>query len=213
MSYETIFFDLDSTLYPESNGLWAAIRKRIDRYMHERMGFSWDEIPEIRNHFLTNHGTTLKGLQIHYNADPTDYLHYVHDLPLHEYLSPDPTLRELLLSIPGRRWVFTNSDAPHANRVMNILGIHDCFEGLIDILTMNPLCKPDEEAYNFAIKHVGTNDPTVCALLDDSINNLVPAKALGIFTVLVGNNGYHPGVDRSLVDIHDLPSEVPELWR
>jgi pyrimidine 5'-nucleotidase len=212
MNFETIFFDLDSTLYPESNGLWAAIRTRIDQYMYERMGFSWDEIPRIRSHFLSNHGTTLKGLQIHYKVDAADYLHYVHDLPLHNYLSPDPILRELLLSIPGRRWVFTNSDASHANRVMDILGIQDCFEGLIDILTMDPLCKPEEEAYKFALKHVGTNEPTSCAILDDSINNLVPAKSLGIFTVLVGENGSHPCVDRSLENIHDLRIQVPEFW-
>lgn len=213
MIFETIFFDLDSTLYPESNGLWAAIRKRIDRYMYERMGFSWEEIPEIRSNFLTNHGTTLKGLQIHYQIDPADYLHYVHDLPLEDFLSPDPMLRDILLSIPSRRWVFTNSDSPHANRVMNILGIQGCFEGLIDILTMDPLCKPEKQAYSFALNHVGTNEPTRCALLDDSINNLIPAKELGIFTVLVGKNGSHPCVDRSIEDIHDLRSAVPEFWR
>ena len=33
MSFDTIFFDLDATLYPESNGLWPAIREKIDQYM------------------------------------------------------------------------------------------------------------------------------------------------------------------------------------
>lgn len=33
MQFDTIFFDLDSTLYPESNGLWQVIRERIDLYM------------------------------------------------------------------------------------------------------------------------------------------------------------------------------------
>jgi putative hydrolase of the HAD superfamily len=213
MQYKTIFFDLDSTLYPESNGLWAAIRRRIDRYMHERMGFSPKEIPDIRHDFFINHGTTLRGLQIHHHVDPADYLDYVHDLPLKDYLSPDPRLREILSSIPGHCWVFTNADAPHANRVMSILGIHDCFEGMIDILMMDPLCKPKEEAYTFALDYVGATNPTHCALLDDSIPNLAPAKELGLFTVLVGSNDIHPGVDRSLIDIHDLPKIVPEFWR
>lgn len=212
MPYDIIYFDLDSTLYPESNGLWADIRKRIDSYMKDRMDFHPDEIPAIRNEFFMHHGTTLRGLQIHYNVDPIDYLEYVHDLPLKNYLTPDPLLREILLSIPGHRWVFTNADAHHANRVMSILGIRDCFEGMIDILMMDPLCKPKDEAYNFALDFAGAADPKLCALLDDSIRNLAPAKGLGFFTVLVGSNDNHSEADRSLVDIHDLPQYVPEFW-
>jgi putative hydrolase of the HAD superfamily len=212
MKYEIIFFDLDATLYPDSNGLWSAILERIDLYMHERMSFAQEDIPRLRYDFFINHGTTLRGLQIHHQIDPIDYLDFVHDLPLQEYLSPDPRLREMLLSIPGRCWVFTNADSPHANRVLNILTIHDCFEGMIDVLMMDPLCKPREEAYLFALKHVGASDPERCVLLDDSVRNLIPAKEIGLFTVLVGSNGTHPGVDRSVADIHDLPKTVPEIW-
>lgn len=212
MKYKIIFFDLDATLYPDSNGLWTAILERIDLYMHERMGFAPEDIPRLRYDFFINHGTTLRGLQIHYKIDSVDYLNFVHDLPLKEYLSPDPTLRDMLLSIPGRCWVFTNADSHHAKRVLNILTIHDCFEGMIDILMMDPLCKPREEAYSFALKHVGASDPGRCVLLDDSVRNLTPAKEIGLFTVLVGSNGAHPGVDRSVADIHDLLKIVPEIW-
>jgi pyrimidine 5'-nucleotidase len=213
MTFETIFFDLDSTLYPESNGLWQAIKERIDLYLEQRMGFPPDEITAIRQRFFMDHGTTLCGLQIHHNVNPVDYLNFVHDLPLKEYLAPDPRLREILMSIPSKRWVFTNSDAPHANRVMKALEIFDCFEGMIDVRIMDPLCKPREEAYRFALEYVGVNDPKTCALLDDSTRNLAPAKALGFFTVLVGQNGNHPSADRSLIDIHELPRAVPEFWK
>jgi pyrimidine 5'-nucleotidase len=119
----------------------------------------------------------------------------------------------MLLSIPHRRWVFTNADAAHANRVLDILGISDCFEDMIDVWRMNPLCKPKEGAYQLALKLVGESNPNSCALLDDSIGNLAPAKKIGFFTVLVGKNGQHPSADRSLIDIHDLPKVVPEFWR
>jgi putative hydrolase of the HAD superfamily len=213
MTFDTIFFDLDATLYPESNGLWQAIRQRIDLYLELRMGFKPDEIPAIRHRLFVDHGTTLRGLQIHHHVNPVDYLNFVHDLPLEEYLVPDPELREILLSIPCKCWVFTNADAPHANRVMKVLGIDDCFEGMIDVLIMDPFCKPKEEAYHFALKYVGVSDPKTCALLDDSIRNLAPAKSLGFFTVLVGQNGNHPAVDRSITDIHELPQVVSEFWK
>ncbi len=212
MTYDVLFFDLDSTLYPESNGMWQAIRQRIDRYLLERMGFAPEEIPSLRQQYFHNHGTTLRGLQIHHHVDAHDYLGFVHDLPLHAYLAPDPLLREMLLSLPGRRWVFTNSDAPHARRVLNILGIEDCFEGLLDVWAMEPLCKPLPAAYRFALDFVGVADPRRCALLDDSPGNLAPAKALGFFTVLVGQNGSNHAADRRVADIHDLPQAVPEFW-
>ena len=212
MQIETIFFDLDATLYPVSNGLWPAIGVRIDRYMREQMSIPADETPQMRQRFYEQHGTTLRGLQIHYGIDATEYLNYVHDLPLKEYLQPDPELRKMLLSIPRRRWIFTNSDLAHAKRVMSRLGIDDCFEGVVDIFAMEPHCKPRREAYHRALELADANDPQSCALLDDSVKNLAPAHELGFFTVLVGGISDHPVVNRALPVIHDLRSIVPEFW-
>jgi len=212
MSFDTIFFDLDATLYPESNGLWPAIRAKIDQYMHDRMHIPKSEIPNLREYYYIHYGTTLRGLQIHYGIEAQEYLNYVHNLPLHEYLQPDPTLREMLLSIPHRRWIFTNSDQPHAERVLSILGIEDCFDGMVDIYVMEPYCKPKKEAYQLALKFAKTPTSKTCAMLDDSAHNLAPARELGFFTILVGQNGDHDAADRTLVNINDLPKIVPELW-
>ena len=212
MSFKTIFFDLDATLYPESNGLWPAIRTKIDQYMHKRMNIPEAQIPNLREYYYIHYGTTLRGLQIHYNIDPQDYLNYVHNLPLHEYLQPYPALRKMLLSISQQRWIFTNSDRPHAERVMLILGIEDCFKGMVDVYAMEPHCKPKPEAYQLAMQLSGTGDPTTCALLDDSSRNLAPAKEMGFFTILVGQNGIHPTADRTLENIIDLPKVAPEFW-
>lgn len=212
MSIDTIFFDLDATLYPESNGLWPAIRVKIDQYMSEKMNIPTTDIPNLREKYYIRYGTTLRGLQNHYGIEAQEYLNFVHDLPLHEFLEPDLLLREMLLSIPKRRWIFTNSDRSHAERVMSILGIEDCFEGIVDVYTMEPYCKPKQESYKFALEFAGITDPQTCALLDDSTRNLAPAKEMGFFTILVGKNGTHPTADRTLHDIHDLPKVAPEFW-
>ncbi|MEA3351506.1 MAG: pyrimidine 5'-nucleotidase [Chloroflexota bacterium] len=212
MKLRTIFFDLDSTLYPESNGLWAAIRERIDLYLHERMNLSFDEIPKLRHQYYIRYGTTLKGLQAHFDVDAVDYLNFVHDLPLDDYLQPDPRLREMLLSIPMRRWVFTNSDLEHTQRVLAKLNIEDCFEGIVDVWAMQPYCKPQQEAYQKALELIEDSDPQTCALLDDSEHNLAAARDLGFFTVLVGKNEAKSAADRVLIKLHNLPQIVPEFW-
>jgi pyrimidine 5'-nucleotidase len=212
MKFQLVFFDLDSTLYPEANGLWAAIRKRIDLYMRQRIGLPWEEIPKLRQAYFAQYGTTLKGLQANFNIDPANYLNFVHDLPLEAYLQPEPGLRQMLLSMPLRRWVFTNSDVDHAQRVLKILGVEDCFEGIIDVWAMEPYCKPQREAYQRALELAGSAGPQGCALIDDSHHNLSTARQLGFFTVLVGRNGAHPDADRALVDLIRLPDVVPEFW-
>lgn len=212
MELETIFFDLDATLYPESNGMWAEIRYRIDAYMHERMGFSTEEIPTLRQSYYKNYGTTLRGLMANYSVDPREYLEFVHDLPLTKYLKPEPELRRTLLSIPRSRWVFTNSDLDHVQRVLTQMKISDCFDGIVDVFSLEPYCKPMPEAYQIAMQMAGMREPKACALFEDSASNLSAAHEMGFFTVLVGANGMLHSFDRGIKDIHQLREGVPELW-
>jgi len=69
MEYSVLFFDLDDTLYSNTNGLWEAIRERMTDFMEERLGFPPDEIPNLRRNYFEKYGTTLRGLQINHSVD------------------------------------------------------------------------------------------------------------------------------------------------
>ena len=125
MRYTTLLFDLDDTLYDSGNGLWEAIRQRMSQYMIERIGLPAEEVPALRAMYYKKYGTTLRGLQRHFQVDSDDYLAYVHDLPLERYLKPATQLRGLLTSLPQQRWIFTNADANHARRVLSTLELED----------------------------------------------------------------------------------------
>jgi putative hydrolase of the HAD superfamily len=208
----TIFFDLDDTLYPNVNGLWQAIRMRIGLYMKERLNLPEEDIPGLRRFYFEKYGTTLRGLQIHKHVDPLDYLAYVHDLPLQDYLSPDPQMRQLLLSLPQQRWVFTNADAAHAGRVLKALNLADCFQGIIDIIALEFACKPEKKAFDKALHIVGETDPTRCMLIDDAQRNLVAAQKLGFAVVLVGGEHVTSNSIPHVPDLLALRSVAPELW-
>jgi pyrimidine 5'-nucleotidase len=212
MSYSTLFFDLDDTLYKRGNGLWDQIRQRMGEYMHDRLGFSWEEIPLIRQTYYQNYGTTLRGLQQHYQIDADEYLAFVHDLPLADYLQPNPDLRALLVSLPQERWIFTNADADHARRVTTILGLEDCFSGIIDVKSLGFICKPEPEAYRRAIEIAGCACPEESILLDDSLTNLLGASQAGLTTVLVGYDQAPPQVDFAVLNLLSLSAILPELW-
>jgi putative hydrolase of the HAD superfamily len=213
MPFTTLFFDLDDTLYASNNGLWDAIRARMGEYMVERVGIPREEVQALRRHYYQTYGTTLRGLQRHHQVDADDYLGYVHDLPLKNYLQPSPGLRLMLLSMPQPRWIFTNADAAHAHRVLACLDLAGCFEGIIDVRAIQFACKPEPVAYQRALALAGDPDPRQCVLLDDSPANLAPARDLGLTTVLVSSNGKSdPLAVVSISSLMELPDKLPELW-
>ena len=212
MHFSTLFFDLDATLYSPSNGLWEEIRNRIFQFMREEIGLPKAEIPAIRDRYWKTYGTTLEGLRIHHQTDPDDYLDYVHDVPLEQYLTLDPALKSLLSSLPQELWVFTNADRRHAEGVLKALGIREQFSGIVDLISMDFVIKPKPEAYQIALKMSGETDPTRCILFDDLIANLLGAKKQGFTTVLVGDNGSSGGADFQLPTIHQIQEILPQLW-
>uniref|UniRef100_K3YN06 Uncharacterized protein n=1 Tax=Setaria italica TaxID=4555 RepID=K3YN06_SETIT len=83
-----------------------------------------------------------------YEFDNDEFHANVHGtLPYHN-LRPDPVLRTLLLSIPQRKIVFTNSDKAHAEEAMHRLGLQGCFDGVICFETLNP-CNASGKAAGF----------------------------------------------------------------
>jgi putative hydrolase of the HAD superfamily len=212
MKYSTLFFDLDGTLYSQSTGLWGEIRTRMDAYMHQKMGLPRELIPNLRRRYFEQYGTTLRGLQHHYNIDSDEYLAYVHDLPLHAYLKPDPGLRWLLESLRQPKWIFTNADRQHAQRVMEILQVADCFEGVIDVRRLEFNCKPNPDVYHRALEIAGESSAEHSVFFEDSPRNLTAARALGFFTVLVGGEPTQNCIDLEIENLNQLPQRFPELW-
>ena len=209
--FRTIWFDLDATLYGPDTGLWEEIGSRIERYLREVLRFPPDILRAIKRDYYLRYGTTLRGLQLNDQVDPDDYLQFVHDIPLQNYLAPDPELRALLLDLPQQRWVFTNSDRKHAERVLDALGIADCFTGCITVESIDYQCKPNSEAYSAALRISGEENYENVLFLDDSDRNLAGAHALGVFTVLVGTTDQNPEADLSIRRPHDLLAALPSL--
>lgn len=203
-NYTTLLFDLDDTLYESSTGIWQAIRERIGLYMHIRLGLEWDTIPTLRANLFNTYGTTLRGLIALYDVDPQDYLDFVHDIPMQDYLKPDPQLGKMLSTYPQKKVIFTNADRNHAYRVLKALEILPLFEKIIDIHDIDPHCKPMPEAFSKAVS-LAESDPARCIMLDDSQSNLATARSLGMGTIRVGSTQLSWDYDECIPRIQDLP--------
>ena len=194
-------FDLDNCLYPASTGLFALIDERMGAYIERLLGCGPDEARRVQKAHFHEHGTTLAGLMKEHGVDPHDFLQDVHDIPLDRVLA-DERLGRLLSLLPGRRIVFTNGDAPYARRVLEVIGVHSHFDDLHDIHASELRPKPDPHGYALLCERFGI-DPAHALLADDMVQNLAPAKQLGMTTVWVDNGserGNH-GYDEQIVDV------------
>ena len=211
VQFSTVFFDLDDTLYPSASGLWEAIRQRIGVYMHDFVGLSWEEIPELRRKYFEQYGTALRGLEANYPVRREEYLAFVHDLPLKDYIRPDPSLKSALEGLSARKLIFTNADSAHARRVLNALEVADFFDGIVDINAIEPYCKPMPGSFQCALHRAEESDPGRCVLIDDMLRNTSGAQAIGMRSILFGTESVQPGADAALKDWTDLPGVLKEL--
>ncbi|KAK8693729.1 hypothetical protein V6N13_071299 [Hibiscus sabdariffa] len=229
--YECLLFDMDDTLYPLSLGVNLACRKNIEEFMLQYLNIEESEVPRMCLELYREYGTTMAGLKaLGYEFDNDEFHAYVHGRLPYEKIRPDPVLRNLLLSMPQRKIIFTNADKAHAQRVLKRLGLEDCFEGIICFETLNPplepadrtdassvcsklpiLCKPSLEAFKAAIR-IADVDTTKTIFFDDSARNIASGKAAGLHTVIVGSSALVPGADYALRSIHNIKEAIPEIW-
>ncbi|MCO5609301.1 hypothetical protein L7F22_063527 [Adiantum nelumboides] len=213
---ECLIFDLDDTLYPLSSGIASSCSKNIIDFMVQRLGIPASEALQLSLTLYKAHGTTMAGLvALGYAFKFDEYHEFVHGpLPYH-VLHQDLKLRNLLLSLPQRKLVFTNADQIHAVKVLSRLGIEDCFERVICFDTFNNngstriVCKPSLEAFEHAIRIAGI-DVSKSLFFDDSLRNIQGAKLAGLRGVLVGSSV--PGV-ACIDSTHDLEEALPVLWQ
>lgn len=204
--YTTIFIDLDDTLYPASSGLWPLIRERIGLYMRDRLHIPEAEVPPLRKKLFEEYGTTLRGLQVNYSVDVAEFLAFVHDVPVANYLQPDPVQRAVLGGLRARKFVFTNADANHARRVLRALNLEVLFDGIVDVVALDPYCKPMAEAFGIALKTAGNPDPSECAIIDDIPRTTRMARGQGLYAILYGRLATREEADAAFTDWANLPA-------
>ncbi len=209
---DTWIFDLDLTLYgPEAN-IMAQVRDRIALFVEKHFNIGSDEAHKIRHTYWKKYGTTLGGLMAEHKVDPNGYLDFVHDVDM-DLLRPDSDLRRQIISLPGRKLIFTNADAPYAERVLAARGLENLFEDIFDIHRMQHVPKPAVESYDNLCAQLDIN-PARALFVEDSANNLVPARVLGMTTIWVNHgteavsSDTEQYIDHEIADLNDWLSSI-----
>ncbi|GMJ03114.1 hypothetical protein like AT5G02230 [Hibiscus trionum] len=130
----------------------------------------------------------MAGLRaIGYDFDYDEYHSYVHGRLPYDNLKPDPQLRNLLLTLPLRKIIFTNADKVHAVKALIKLGLEDCFEGIICFETLNPTHKTtvsDDDDIEFLGSDVAKPDVLSSPEIFDIIGHFAEPNPSGSPTLL-----------------------------
>ncbi len=180
---ETWVFDMDNTLYPADSGLFLQVQRRMGEWIAQAFNESLEAARARQKDYFLRHGTTLVGLMREHGLPPGPFLDYVHDIDL-SVLQQDGALARCLDALPGRKVIFTNASARHAENIAAHLGIDHHFDAIFDIHDANYIPKPEEPTYDRLIGRLGLA-PARCCYFEDMPQNLEPAAARGMTTVLI----------------------------
>ena len=93
-------------------------------------------------------GKVIKwGLMKKKSVDPNEFLEFVHDINI-SWLPKDKLLKEELIKIKEKKYIFSNGSHAHIKNVTNQLGIDGLFDGAFDITDGDFVPKPHLEHYN-----------------------------------------------------------------
>ena len=198
---KNFIFDCDGVLYDDLEGVFGQVSKRMTQYISEKLNLNLEKAKELQTNYFHKYNTSLNGLMIHHDINPQEFLQYVHDINL-DFLKKDLILREELLKLECKKFVFTNGSHEHVSNITKTLGINDLFDGFFDITDCNFVPKPSIEPYKKLIDKFNIN-PLETLFIEDIAINLEPAKKLGMKTVWLKNNEYwgKKDSDKKFIDL------------
>lgn len=178
-------FDLDDTLHDASAHIFPVMNRTMTQYIMDNLEMDEAAAHSLRQHYWRVYGATLKGLMRHHSVDPYHFLNETHKLiTLPEMVLQTKRLRHMLLNLHGRKVIFTNAPRGYALRVLDLLGIGDCFELVFSVENTKFHAKPSVRGFQMLLKTFKTK-PNNCIMLEDNLPALMTAKRLGMHTIWV----------------------------
>jgi len=178
-------FDLDDTLHNASAHIFPVMNHAMTQYIMNALDLDETTAHKMRHHYWRIYGATLKGLMRHHGTNPHHFLLETHrflDLP--ERVIQVTRLRHMLKSLSGRKLVFTNAPRDYALRVLEIMGIADCFELIFSVESTKFHAKPSVRGFQILLKTIQAKAGD-CIMLEDNLPALMTAKRLGMKTIWI----------------------------
>ena len=204
-----LLIDLDNTIYSETEDIFSQIDLKMKSFISSELNVNTKKAYVIQKKYFFKYGTTLRGLMINHNIDPSYFLKYVHDINL-KPIEKNLALKIEMKKFKGKKIIFTNGTAEHATNVLKRVGVFEEIDNIFDIKDAEYIPKPEEHPYKKVVNKFKII-PHNAVMIDDITGNLVTAKKLGFGTVLVSKKQSH--LKNNLIDysFKDLASIIKKI--
>ena len=208
----TWVFDLDNTLHNASPHIFPHINRSMTAYLQQHLRLSQEEAGNLRAHYWRSYGATLLGMMRHHGTDPGHFLSETHAFPdLPNMVVYERGLAAMLRRLPGRKLVLSNAPRHYAGAVLRIMGIESQFDAVHSIESTGYQPKPSLAAFHSLLRTHGLI-ASRCVMVEDSSDNLRPAKRLGMKTVWVTREPRTPAyIDVKIASVLALPRLLGRL--
>ncbi len=212
MARLTWIFDLDNTLHDYRSRVMPHVSRSMTEFLQRDLGLAEEEASQLRQTYLRRYGATLAGMMRLHGTDPRRFLEETHRVPdLERIVLAERGLRHALRRIPGRKLLFSNAPLGYAERVLRALRIAPLFDALYCIERSRFQPKPSPHGFRVLIR-AERLIPARCVLVDDTLENLRAAKALGMKTVWVSREARVPAsADVRVASVLALPRLADDL--
>ena len=212
MNARVWLFDLDNTLHDATPHIFPHINRSMTAYLQEYLQLDEAAANALRVDYWQRYGATLTGLMKHHGTDPDHFLWHTHQFPqLRQMVLRQPRLHHVLQGLPGRKVVFSNAPEQYARAVLKLLRVDDLFEDVFAIEHAHYKPKPQVAGFRHLLRQYRLQGAQ-CVMVEDSAENLLTAKKLGMHTVWVSTAPSTPShVDVKVRTVLDLPRVLAKL--
>lgn len=212
MNERVWIFDLDNTLHDATPHIFPHINRSMTAYLQAHLQLSEEAANALRIDYWQRYGATLSGLVKHHDIAPEHFLWHTHQFPeLHRMVLREPRLRRTLQQLPGKKLVFSNAPQHYAAAVLKLLRVDDLFDEVFALEQAHFRPKPQRAGFVRLLRkhHLHARQ---CVMVEDSVENLLTAKRLGMQTVWVSKTVRVPcWVDVKICDVMELPRAQARL--
>ena len=178
-----LLIDLDNTIYSETEEIFSQIDLKMKSFISTNLNINTEKAYAIQKKYFLKYGTTLRGLMLNHNIQPSYFLKYVHNIDLNP-IKKNLELKSEMKKLKGRKIIFTNGTTEHATNVLKKVGVFEEVDDIFDIKDADYIPKPNLLPYKKVVNKFKII-PHNTVMIDDIKANLETAKQLGIKTIHV----------------------------
>lgn len=184
--------DLDNTLHDTSHAIFSRIDRAMGQAVQDLLGVDKPTSHRLRKAYWQRYGATMIGLVRHHGVDAREFLLRSHDFDVLPLIKAESALADKLRRLRGRKILLTNAPLDYAMAVLSHLRCLHLIDSLWGIEEMRLFGQYRPKPSRAMLRHVLACErvaPHRAVLVEDTLDNLKAARAVGLRTAYVYHHG------------------------